>query len=689
MSKIQNLSELLISVDPNVLVYNGSLLPIPNSNLFICAYRATYKPDKDLPPYPYQQYNSDNWFNKNNYVGIAVLNSSKTKIVGVAKYIHNTKLNQTNIDLYKKLSKISEHNFKLLLTGPEDPRLYIKNGEIYMNYNDTVLTPEADCQGICTSMFEIKIDLKVLKNNFGKYYPENQKKLICRKIDDEMLFKKNDVFIQKNWSYSPKYFIDSYNDSSFLYKLIDSDVENCTKEKQNFNLTKQIQKEWKISLTTPTVEYKGNMYGVAHIRVKWSDMALFFNKLSEDIQEIIYKNDIHNGDFYFMSIYIIYEGKWRLSSPILLTGDVSEKYYSYNVNFPCGFFIKDDKVNITLGVGDCLLYLYTNLLSNIEFKNKKLNYSDINVIKVKNKLLEKKYINQFICSSKLQLKNYLLPAHIRLFDLGGSGLRSVSYTSKTDVYSSEIRFNRDNKNLLPDEIIRQFDNINKNINIENETINGWGFGFALAGIRKLWKGKQSKEYKLLKKRNYDTTAQIFNLIDSEKIISLKDSHSHLFGVLNEIENQHNKNTSNLNILNIAIGTGMNISYWQHGDIKDYETSVSPNTYFWDIKLEGDVKIRNIFKKLDKCELKHILRVFLRLEENDIGMTSLFPESWELPDVITLTGGGSKKYEVYSNIKVCSSKYFSNCNKDIYLNVYPEKLIPYKGIIWKFKHDFCN
>ena len=717
---ILNLSTIINSIDKNVITYNGSVLPIGN-NKNIVAYRATQKPTevgvkkKHLPPYPYQQMNGSLWYNARNYIGLAVIDMSKSrpKVISASKYVHTIHPRLTNQELYDNLTEsYPDVNFKSLLAGPEDPRLYYKEVQkddmkterkIYMNYNQSFINPLGGCEGLCVSMFEIEIKLSKLNI---KIYPERGKKLICEKVDDEnghikKLFNTTNQNTIKNWSYSPGFFIDSYKDSAFLYNLKKhNDPSECVKSKYNSVMIPFIQDDWGVALTTPTVKYEEKLYGVAHIRIKWSAVSSNLNLCSDELKNIIKKADVHHDDFYFMSVYKIENNIWSMARPILATGKSSNKYYSYNVNFPCGFFISNKKYNITFGLGDCILMHLKDKINNLTFSRTKFTYGDLKVFNIEDKMLRKKYINSCICKYE-KLNNYILPKYIRLFDLGGGGLRSRVYNSISKKMSNEINFGRDSTGLTPDKIIRKFDNDGKyKIDINNEYLNGWGFAFSLAGIDKLWVEYLSKT---MVNKLPSCIKRKFNLINTDKIISIKDSESHLFGSFHKLEENSFDINSN-NILNIAIGTGINISFSQKGKIKSYNTCTSQidkqkKKYFWDITLNHNGKntlIRDalIDPTLTRTQLYKIIGVFLGFLDNDINMSCLWPTDWEIPTIITITGGGSNI--LYNKIPQgfldIPRKYLDHSEtwgKLVEIFVFPDKELPYMGLLWKFIRETCH
>jgi hypothetical protein len=697
MKRIINLSSIINNVDDNVLTYNGSSIMLKN-NLMILAYRATQKPNVNMPSYPYQQMNGSFWYNVCNYIGIVLLDVSKTpfRVLTVSKYVHTIYKGKTNQQLYNLLSKkYPEDSFSSLLAGPEDPRLYIKNdGSIYMNYNQALLNPEGGCKSICVSMFEIKIDLNILKSVSGGIYPEKGKKLICKKVNDgsgklKKLFDTTNQVTIKNWSYSPGYFIDSYKDNAFLYKLINfNDPTKCNKEKYDYTMMSFIQSNWGVALTTPTVEYKGILYGVAHIRIKWSDIIKNLNDCKKDIQNIIKKNDIHHSDFYFMSIYKIDKNVWSMSPPILITGNTQNNlYYSYNVNFPCGVDINNKIINVTFGLGDCILMYWQQSMKSIKYFRKQFDYTDLNIENINDNMISKNYINPLLCNN-INFKSYLLPKHIRLFDLGGSGLKSCRYDSVNNTFSSVINIGQDDQLLPPSQIIRKKDNV-YNINIDQENLSGWGFGFSLAGINKLW----IKDKRKIAMKNYieTDTATEFGLTDTNKIIRLSDGESHLYGIFWKLQEiLPIINVKKINILNIAIGTGINISFSENGNLKYYDKDIpqnkDSNKYFWDIKINNkSIRAYFLSQKITKQEFNQLIGIFLRREPNNIKMKGeKWPITWSQPDIITFSGGGSNKIKKFDGMKLKSQG-----QKDIPIYIFPDSRIPYMGLVWKFMNNICD
>jgi hypothetical protein len=164
-----------------------------------------------------------------------------------------------------------------------------------------------------------------------------------------------------------------------------------------------------------------------------------FVSLSPELQRIIYKNDIHHPDWYMVSIYKMDRqgegGAIKLSNPFIVTGDTSDEYYSYNIMFPCGFYIKKNSYYLTYGLGDCLLGLAKEKLSDLIF-HEKLDYKDLKYYKADdsfNSDIKRTVIDRSLCNN--DLGSLLLPHRILLFDLGGSGLKLSVYDSIRSTYT--------------------------------------------------------------------------------------------------------------------------------------------------------------------------------------------------------------------------------------------------------------
>ena len=263
----------------------------------------------------------------------------------------------------------------------EDIRLYVKpNGKLYMMYIGCIdCDPKASTNA---GVWEIEVTperrkavgpynrgFKLFGKNVKNVYEAkgmfgSEKKLLCETVDDKnslSLYK-----IYKNWSYidgTSKY-MDGHGNLTLLN--YENDVAVCSRDITNIKIESFIQNDWGMTLTTPTLEHMGNMYGVAHVRIKWELLSENFSKLDKNLRNMIRKFDVHHNDCYFMSIYRIKCDKqdkiacikefknWTFTKPFLIS-DFADDHFSYNINFPCGLRIKNGNMLITYGLGDCIL----------------------------------------------------------------------------------------------------------------------------------------------------------------------------------------------------------------------------------------------------------------------------------------------------------------------------------------------
>lgn len=701
--KLINLTEISIGeLDDTVLTYNGSVIPVPDHpEILLCAYRATKKPGNNLPSYPYQTINGNLWTNYDNYIGIAVLDAQTFQVKHFIKHMHND----------------GDHSH-----GGEDPRLYLRGKQIYMNYNAVSLTapcPKKD--RYCIGMFEIPLPLDaIMKLPFGSTKTVDGV-LVCEKYIKCQNFSNcdatpKDLFEQspliKNWSYSPGYFIDSYNDKSFLYLptetqsptgKLEKDYKNCVRLDYPFSLRRFVLPKWSVALTTPSIEYNGRVYGVAHIRIGWSLLKENIDLVPEKIRKIIEKGDVHVSDFYFMSVYqitksLLGEHIWVLSNPFLITGKTSKNYYSYNVNFPCGLYI-DDKgdANITFGLGDCLLMLFQYPINSFGFTDRQFGYEDLIAFdRVKDETVKKEVINHQIC--KMSFNKYILPKFMVLFDLGGSGLKMKPYSPISNYYGEEIRLPKINQKINIRQLQKSISaiQINSRMNIEDLYKNSAGFAYSLANIHKLWDDDAWNQYTPEEQKQIESLdiEVLFGLHNSPTVV-LRDATAHLLGSRVLIENKMIDEVNvgdETRLLNIAIGTGINAEYMEdNGEPVDISEG---GHYFWDNKIlireNSQKKIYNVsdfFRKIlpnqsaENQELMLTLFFSSYFDESDKSRDFSVKFKWPLlnkPNVITLSGGVTNGY---------ADLEFSNGNQTVI--VLKDGNIPYIGLVSKFQAERCT
>jgi hypothetical protein len=651
-----NLSNKFGKLTPEFILYNGSVLPINNTDMYYCAYRATAKPNlnQTIETFPYQTANGKYWFNSNNFIGI-VKYDKNYNILNFQKYI--------------------EQNSR----GNEDPRLYYRDDKIYINYNGFIPKGIAGCKSEekCVGMFEAE-----LNDNFFTSGTLDTK-LICSKIyspgdpNAKDLFDKYPTRVVKNWSYVPRYFfIDALNSDTKEYSFKNNDPSICY-EKIDTALVKLQeflnQKDWKIALTTASVIHNNEVYGAAHIRIPWISMYNNFDSLSPELQRIIIKNDIHHPDWYMVSIYKMDRqgGDKKLSNPFIITGDTSDEYYSYNIMFPCGFYIKKNSYYLTYGLGDCLLGLAKENLSDLIFHDK-LDYKDLKYYKADdsfNSDIKKSVINRSLCINGLE--SLLLPHLILLFDLGGTGLKLSLYDSIKSKYTDiPVKDNTisDIKQTPRQYIRNQFPEFDKFL------AGGNGFGMSLAGVEKLWNKSIRKQIQKIEPMYLKTPIdELFGIRNNSKLLKLGDYDSHLYGVLStlSIEDRRKK------ILNIAIGSGINVAY---SDGRTIIEKVTTDNNFWDlnININGTLKkVRNAFIEATKEELNIIIQQVL-------GSLKIEP-----PNIICFTGGGTQ-YHFITQLGLTPFPYrYTQPGEVGEVIFYADKNIMFQGLVFKIKLNTCG
>jgi predicted GH43/DUF377 family glycosyl hydrolase len=643
--------------EPNYQKFNGSRLE--TDKLIIVVWRAMKKPDKvmcrnngvskPLPTYPYITI-SGSW-TQDEYAGIFIQEKSSKKY-HFLKYKH--------MNAYPA----------------EDPRLYMKNNKIYMSYNAMKIN-DVNCPAkVCIAIWEVQIDVS---NNTLK--PAKQ---ICQYILENgkysSVYQKMGDKIYKNFSHveNTNYYLDGFNKELTLYQN-GSDVNLCSGKKISSNtasnLKSYVQPEWKISLTTPTILYKNVLLGVAHIRIKWESLSRNYYNLSTELKYMISNNDVHNSDCYFMSIYKIdcntadcdlTKKKWFLSKPFLITGDGSErKYFSYNINFPCGISVENDELKIQYGLGDCIF-----LQSNVEiqfnemYHNITYDYKDLILSPLKIDILDKRMIiPKLNCPSTIK---YLLPKHILLFDLGGSGLKLVTYSFSSN-FSTSINLGYWDKNSLPS-LGEMVNNKINSFDLEKIVHEGAYLVFSLSGIEKLWSQElvelpSIKE--IINNVHYHNMYNLFNIPKHIQSLQMTDSEAHYYGNLDSLISNDPTITNKSNILTILIGTGINMKLSINGSFKHQLK------YLWDIKYNGKNIITSLMGISNISDLYKQLKYIVKECYVNIDFTNI--------KCFVFSGGSSN--QVFKDIILDDTNIedLSRSN-NIYLN--NDYICPYKGMVYK-------
>lgn len=654
-------SPFFTSIDEKYQVFNGSHIKV--GKLYeIWAMRAQAKPDLNLngilPTFPYITVNGD-WSAVDEYAALYIVDIQTSS--------------------YKFLK------YKHLSTMPaEDPRLYKKKGDdIYMAYMALVIEGDICTKknsskvkflnGVCYGMWEINLSKYII--NASTTAPV----LLCswtNNINNETIsifeFYEHPIF--KNWSYlqDQNVYIDALDNKINVFAPLNDEATLCKREHASVgtdtNLKFFVKNTWKIALTTPTTDYKSNLYGICHIRIQWKLISENYGSLNPLLKNIIKKNDVHHSDFYFMSIYKIEDNKWKLSKPFLITGDTTKDYYSYNINFPCGCYIESDLMNITWGLGDCILAESNIDMGSIDFFDREFDYSDLEVYEIQHDILKKSQIIKKL--NYMDSYRYLLPKNMLLFDLGGSGLKVMSYTrgKLSDGYVNLGTW--DDPSTLPNlnSILKKVGGIELNEFI----FKGGCLLFSLADISKLWSQfirKNPTTIQLFKDVNNHSVYNLFNIPRHITTLQMSDSLSHFYGNLWVYERFLNRQILiDQNVLSVAVGTGIN-TVWRHNEVK----SKNPKP-IWELKYKG-VGIRDAF--LSKFDYDEFLEMIQTLHSNiDI-----------YRDIVIFSGGSAQNIVNYIisyypnafDVYMDTTLYILKQQPNIMFNINPAS--PYNGLVY--------
>tara|TARA_Y100000389_G_scaffold4968_1_gene4662 strand:+ start:226 stop:2268 length:2043 start_codon:yes stop_codon:yes gene_type:complete len=666
-------SELENCCDGNYNKFNGSIF-VSDKYTYI-VWRAQTRPTNidcrgvgqtvSAPTYPYITM-SESW-TYDEYCGILIIdNNDRTK----SKFIK-----------YKHMNAYPA----------EDPRLYTKNGkDLYLYY-----TAVARCNlnnNDCRGLWEVKIN--TYTNVFG--IPKQICKDIIKNTTTKSIYDYLNWPIYKNFSYIAKkeVYLDGFNKNLETYKPL-INVKTCKTDKISSNLTNNlasfVQNNWKIALTTPTILHEEKLIGVAHIRISWANLTQNFNQLSANIRGMLTKNDIHLSDTYFMSVYVIDctgncpidRATWNMTKPFMITGNtLSNRYFSYDINFPCGVRMNENNGNIKIsyGVGDCVFLESeisvnpTDFVNNVQF-----NYSDLEIFQLNLPIFEKAPIYRALnCNSTIK---YLLPKIAFLFDLGGSGLKLCTYTFNQSL-GTFTRLGYWTQQSLPD--LNQM--LTTTLRNTNKTFNGFMYEgayalFSLAGTEKLWNPsiRSSSTVRPFLDRRYHNVYELFQIPRHLSAEQCTDNESHYYGnikALNDITQRDVFN--NLTVLSIPVGTGINMRLTVRG------TVVNPRKYLWDYSYRGR-GIRSSFLRASNINaLADIIRYIIRESYGDFNPTSI--------DYIIFSGGGTNK--------ILTSAMTEDTNNDPNVKFLPtvdilpnttialntDDLCPFKGLLQKFAYD---
>lgn len=581
----------------------------------------------------------------------------------------------------------------------EDPRIYKKaSDEICIYFMAPVNCDPNRCSGIWETkiMFStIESIFKVMETQKMYFFDVtnnsnwNRQILshpvqICKYIDNGV---KKSIFddmpgnvkIYKNFSpiENMNKFMDGINGNIDVYNVISNNSEICTKGKLtgSFNLKDFVQPDWSNTLTTPTILYSNRYIGVTHIRIKWKLISNNYYKLNPLLQKIILKNDVHHKDFYFMSVYNIKqksedEWEWKFTKPFIITGDVSEDYFSYNICFPCGVKSNSDDIknmNITIhyGNGDCLLVKSDLSIPKTSFYNRKFDYNDLEVYTFTDEIILKDNIYPIL---KCNMLKYILPSKMLMFDLGGSGLKLVEYNFHTQ-YSKIINLGRFDH--YPPNMYEMLEKVN--IDIDDYTNEGGELLFSLADITKLWTTNTYDSFDLDTKNiiNSSNIETILNIPNHVNVTTLSDMNAHTYGNISTLGPMIGKHKHSF-VLHIAIGSGINTRLLRNSvGQPGYMRQVQTKKYVWDYKYNG----------------KRIRQSLIDSYKNDTQFLdvigTILTKGYNIDKFVSLNiiiSGGLTHALVGNQTNI----YTKTLNEKTMLFINPDLLNPYKGLVEMLK-----
>ena len=641
-------SSLDTCCDSNYNKFNGAIYSTNTSTYIV--WRAQSKPYLNLPTYPYITM-SGAWGRYEEYCGILIVD------------------NNTKTHIFRRYKHMS-------IYAAEDPRLYTKNGkDLYMSY-----TAHSECEFRkegCSGLWELKINTD--NNTFG--IPKQICKSIISADKNESIYNHLDHPIYKNFSYvaGKESYLDGYEKNLELYKPL-VNVKTCKTKKINSarqnNLKFFVQDSWKIALTTPTILHSDKLIGVAHIRIAWEDLSRNYDKLNDNVKGMLRKNDIHLNDTYFMSLYtidcrgdcILDDATWSLSKPFMLTGNtLSDDYYSYDINFPCGIRMQNNNIKIAYGVGDCVFLESEISVDNFDFVNNiRFDYSDLEIHHLNLPIFEKRPIIEKL--NRDATIKFLLPKRALLFDLGGSGLKVAEYTFSNG-FSQYVNLGYWKQKTLPNlkDMLSGY-----NIDFDTYMHNGVYLLFSLAGTEKLWPDnmRMSNTVKRLREQN-SNVYKLFNIPEHISVYTCGDNESHYYGnvkALSDITGLDVLGTKT--ILSIPVGTGINMRLTVNG------TKITPGKYLWDYSYKG-TGIRKSFINVNNISEVYALLKYIVKESYDFDIYSI--------DYIIFSGGTTRRmFNNFSKEEVNSDNVEIITKTNIYVN--KDDLCPYKGLVYKLAYD---
>lgn len=369
-------NEILLNY-PEITVFNSSILPIKGSSNYLVASRGWYG-------------NVRSW-DGINFVILSIFNKHmkkiKQNILDVDKNILNENIVRRKVLKFKefKNDKFVIHEDRAgRLGGPEDPRLFYHDKDIYILVNQ--LNRSSNYSSPPRHMFVSKINMDTLeyKNRWQKSegIQEHQKTPICEKISTSF---------EKNWG--------SFNYKNKLYMLYDvnplkiMEVDKDFKCKLVCNIEDKILKKidqsypdlgFHLRNSTNLVKLSGSKYlGLGHAVLDYKGHTDINKLLIPSLKKSSYSKVDKE---YFKHFFKLYTGFFYILdmnkkdivslSPFFQLPNFESKQEL--IFFPCSIFIdKKDFVNISYSVGDNRSYfvkLHLNIVKISLYDKKNIDF---------------------------------------------------------------------------------------------------------------------------------------------------------------------------------------------------------------------------------------------------------------------------------------------------------------------------
>ena len=368
--------EILLNYD-EITVFNSSIIKIKGTDNFLVASRGWYG-------------NVRSW-DGINFIILTIMNKNmkkiKQNILDVDKNILNENIIKRRLLKFKEFNKdkfVIHEDRAGRLGGPEDPRLFYKDGDIYIMVNQ--LNRDKKYTKPPRHMFVSKINLDKLeyKNRWqeSNEIQGHQKTILCEKLS---------THFEKNWG--------SFNYKNKLHMLYDINplkiysVDSDFKCKMVCNIEDKILK--KIDQSYPDLSFhlrnSTNIVKLSGSKFLGLGHAVLDYKGNTDINKFLipsFKNSMYSkvDKEYFKHFFKLYTGFFYVLdmnkkdivslSPFFQLPNFESKQEL--IFFPCSIFIDSkDFVNISYSVGDNRSYfvkLHLNVVKISLYDKKNIDF---------------------------------------------------------------------------------------------------------------------------------------------------------------------------------------------------------------------------------------------------------------------------------------------------------------------------